>query len=61
MRTHHWYMIGLAIVALMVVGGLWSNIGNGSLSETHAATEKIHMLPGVNKASDPITTGSNLH
>ena len=59
MRPHYWYVIGLVIVALLVANGLWANLGDGSFSETNVAPEKIHMLPGVNQASDPITTGSN--
>jgi hypothetical protein len=37
----------LAIVALLLATGLWSNLGNGSLSETNADANASHKLPDL--------------
>jgi hypothetical protein len=39
------YSFGLAIVAVLLVTGLWSNLGNGALSETNADANASHKLP----------------
>jgi hypothetical protein len=45
MSSRVWYAFGLAIVALLLVTGLCSNIGNGALSETNADANASHKLP----------------
>jgi hypothetical protein len=42
-----WYIVAFAVIALLVGTGIWSNVGNSSLSETNNSG-KLHMLPGVN-------------
>jgi hypothetical protein len=32
MSSRVWYAFGLGVVALLLVTGLWNNLGNGSLS-----------------------------
>jgi hypothetical protein len=56
MIGRYWYIIGLLVVAAVVCSGLWANI---SEPKTRMTTEKIHMLPGVNDQSSPLTTGSS--
>jgi hypothetical protein len=45
MSSRVWYAFGLGVVALLLVTGLWSNLGNGSLSETNADANASHKLP----------------
>jgi hypothetical protein len=37
----------LAVVALLIGTGLWSNLGNGFLSETNADANAPHRLPDL--------------
>ena len=54
MSSRVWYGVGLAIVALLLAAGLWSNLGNGSRSETNADANASHKLPDL---SAPRTQG----
>jgi hypothetical protein len=45
MSSRVWYAFGFAVVALLLVTGLWSNLGNGALSETNADANASHKLP----------------
>jgi hypothetical protein len=45
MSSRIWYAVGFAVVALLLVTGLWSNLGNGALSETNADANASHKLP----------------
>jgi hypothetical protein len=47
MSSKVWYTLGLAIVALLIGTGLWSNVGNGFLSETNADANTAHKLPDL--------------
>jgi hypothetical protein len=55
MGTRVWYAFGLAVVALLLATGLWSNLGNGRLSETNADADASHKLPDL---SAPRTEGN---
>jgi hypothetical protein len=54
MSSRVWYAFSLAIVALLLATGLWSNFDNGSLSETNADANASHKLPDL---SAPRTEG----
>ena len=47
MSSKVWYAFGLAVVALLIGTGLWSNLGNGTLSETNADANAPHRLPDL--------------
>ena len=47
MSSKVWYAFGLAVVALLIGTGLWSNLGNGTLSETNADANARHRLPDL--------------
>jgi hypothetical protein len=47
MRSKVWFAFALAVVALLLVTGLWSNIGNSALSETNADANASHKLPDL--------------
>jgi hypothetical protein len=47
MSSRVWYAFGLGVVALLLVTGLWSNLGNSSLSETNADANASHKLPDL--------------
>ena len=54
MNSKLWYAFSLAVIALLLATGLWSNFGNGSLSETNADANASHKLPDL---SAPRTEG----
>ena len=47
MSSRVWYVVSLAIVALLLATGLWSNLGSGSVSETNADANASHKLPDL--------------
>ena len=47
MGSKVWYVFVFAVVALLIGTGLWSNLGNGYLSETNADANATHKLPDL--------------